>query len=127
MSVFGKKVRAGVVGSSFFSSSRFCCTSSSCAGAMILSPLLQSADLDRLGFVALRPWERQGEHPVSVLGRYAVRVQLHRQADCAIKGARDAFSPMHAGIAAVLDRFLARNAYGVASHLQAECIFAHAR
>src|SRR5262249_22815979 len=117
-----------VVASSVFWSSRFCCTSSSCAVAMAVNSFrISSTDLDQSRLFALRPRERDGEHAVSVRGRDAVRVQLHPHADGAIEAAGDALSAMHAGIIIIRDRFLARDPYGVASHLQAQIVLAHAR
>src|SRR5262245_60712495 len=130
ISVFGRNTRAGIVDSSFFSSSRFCCTSRSCAGAMTaisdVNPR-RSADLDCPWLVALRAWQREDENTVAVLGRDPIRVQLHRQGDRPVEAARNALSTMHAGIAAVVDLLLSGNADGVSPHLQTEIILADAR
>src|SRR5262245_32191701 len=90
ISVFGRKNRAGIVDSSFFSSSRFCCS--------------LSVDLDRLRLVALRAWQGQGDDAVSVLRHYPIRVELHRKANRPIEAASDALATMHADLAAVVDR-----------------------
>src|ERR1700741_269903 len=71
MSVVDMKVRAGAVASCFFSISRFCCPCSSWGDMDRLHSLGVdgfSVDADGTRFVALRPWDEQGQHAVAVLG-----------------------------------------------------------
>src|SRR5262245_29974084 len=76
MSVVGTNTREGTVDSCFFSTSRFCCTCSSC-GDMYTS-ITRSVDGNAARLVGLGPRDEEREDAVAVLGLDGVGIDLHR-------------------------------------------------
>src|SRR6185369_265972 len=75
ISVVGTNTRTGIVGSSFFCSSRFSCTCSSCPAA--IAHLL--SDLNGPGLIALGSGNEEGENAVAVLGFDPIGIDADRQ------------------------------------------------
>ena len=75
------------------------------------------ADLDGPGLIALGPRNEQRQHAVPVFSLQAFRVDLHREGNRAVEGARRPFPTMNARILAEADGFPARDPDGLVLHL----------
>src|ERR1700730_10466680 len=107
MSAVGKNTRAGIVDSSLFSSSRFCCTCSSCFVGMTVLPMSLMADcsldLDAARLVAVGSGQVQGEQPIAIFRLDAFRIDLDRERERAIKVAGHAFAAVDAHVVRIID------------------------
>src|ERR1700747_3843057 len=118
MAAGGKNTRAGIVGSSsFFSSSRFCCTCSSCLVGMTMLPMSlmagSSLEFDAARLVALGSRQEQREEPIAIFRLDAIRIDLEGGGERAIEVARHALAPMDAHVVRIIDALLAGDADGV--------------
>src|SRR5512132_1302913 len=111
MSAVGKNTRAGTVDSSLFSSSRFCCTCSSCLVGMTVLPMSLMAgwslDLDAVRLVAVGSRQEQREEPIAIFRLDAIRIDLDGKRERAIELAGHALAPMDAHVVRIIDALFA--------------------
>src|ERR1700730_17100868 len=103
MSVVGKNRRTGAVDSSFFWSSRFSCTCSSCPLTMVASSS-KLGNLNRARLVAFGARNEERQNPVAVLGLDPVGVDADGKSNRAIKRARDALAAVQARFVLIGER-----------------------